>query len=462
MTTTGPPEAPATTTSRPSVTASCGSVNGRSGPNVPPAQQPPPDQPPDPPPWMTPDPSWQQVTGTPSDKSQDFLSGYIRNNQEIDEKWLADQFGYGGMAGKFPDVETFEKLNINADPTTPVTSFVNAGGENYLENESLRRLMLKYDEAAEALRQMQQTGVQVFQGRDYEEHNADYENLRALLGRYGINFNPMSGTDAPEAGPGGIGSHRDDFNAGNTDVMNKLPHISDIPGRVQQIFGSKWDKADPTERAAMVEQTLQIIMANEQLANKQKGINILQEGYNSTLAENDPLRKESERLSLEALKNPNPVDLQGIQNRTSSRYDQGLDQSIQAMSGSAARRGIGMGAVAGMAGQATRDNRADLARTLGEQESAHQMLDRQSLYDAIANAGRTNATFKGEQLRQSALLANAVRGSYDPATHGYQGAADTAANLKSIDILEKLQAADDKSGLFGGGANVIASILGSA
>ena len=284
-----------------------------------------------------------------------------------------------------------------------------------------------------------------------------YKAARTLLSRYGVTYDPVKDIPSGSGGDRGDGSvttDRTPWNIENTDVMTKLPDIDKIPGDIRQIFGGdSWNKASPEEKAAMLEAMLEIYLTNEQLANKQKQINIYQPGYEQTLAANNPFRRESESMALDALQNPNPVDLQGIQNRTASDFDKSLEQSIQAASGASARRGIAPGSMAGVAGNLTADNRNALSRTLGEQTSAYQMADRQAMYDAIRNAMGVNQQYLGGELTAAQQLGALVGNPYAAAQNPYGSFPDTSANLSAIELQRQLARqgpVDDKSGLYQG------------
>ena len=421
-------------------------------------------------------------TGVTSDPAKGFstggtppeLAGFAGADGNIDEAALMKSLGYGTDKWEFPDIETFEKLNINAPYDTDWSSF-SVSGPNYVADSNIRRVIDKYKKATEAVAAMQ-TGV--FSGRDREKVTAEYHTLKSALSMYGINFDPLSGLNAPPpgaggggggggggnpppgtqppgttpafptsqtSGPGSVNWTRDDFNTANTDVMDSAPFIVRVEANIVRMFPGRFAGASAQEQAAMYEIAAARANEDEQKANKQKGINLDQIAYEKTLRENNPFRSKSEDLAMEALNNPNPIDLGGIQNRTASDYSKGLDQSIQAASGSASRRGMSMGSQAGLAGNLTADNRADLSRTLGEQTTAYQMADRQSLYDALNAASGVNNNYLGGELHQLNRLSNSVRGAYDPAASGYAGAADTSANLEAMRLYEKMAKDSGKS-----------------
>ena len=394
------------------------------------------------------------------------IAEYLANIGNVDEAALLEALGYGG-GFEIPDIETTTPFDFGEVPyTTGIESFTTPGGPNYVEDPDIRRLLQKYSEAANAINVMS-ADPNRFKDARWAERNEEYGTLQAVLGRYGINWSPAQGVFQPEPGPGDVGSGRDDTNTGNTDVMSGLPHFQqgDLPGIVMRFFGinpKDWKGMSSTKKSAAFDQYMEMLLTDESLRNKQGGINIIQGGYDKTLAENNPLRQGSEDLALQALQNYNPVDLQGIQNRTSSRYDQGLEQAIQSASGSANRRGLTPGSQAGFAGNLTAQNRNDLSRTLGEQETAYQQYDRQALYDAINNAGNVNQRFLGGELMQGNVLANAVMGAYQPAVNPYENAPDTSGNLAAIDTLEDRGVLDDDTDLWGLFAKLAGSTLGAS
>jgi hypothetical protein len=229
---------------------------------------------------------------------------------------------------------------------------------------------------------------------------------------------------------------------------------------IRRAFNDRPNGVSAEEWTAMMEFEQGRRQLEDAYQRRQKGVNLNQ--LDLDRIKNDPLRGRAESAALDIFDDPGGVDWQPIRNRLASDYDRGLDQSIQAMSGGAARRGVPLGAMQGMTGQLTAENRNALARALGEMSTQEQLHDREGLYRAIQNAANTNRAFSGAESMAMQTLANAVMGTPQPAQNPYAGMANTASNLSAIELAKK-QAEEAESGTDWGSVGLgLAGTLGGS
>lgn len=340
--------------------------------------------------------------------------------------------------------DQFQGINVNQLPTQgygtvptviPNTAsradFATPGSQYYVENTTIQSIldaMMNQSENLDAINRSP-SGY----GSDaWDDIFGRYSGARALLKNlYGIEYDPFSAYTGANI-PG------DTLDIGdNTKIDTTLPTTDVLTGDLARYFND----VDGGKKLAL-EFAMQRWLTEQGLQRQQQGINLLQPVVDQTLAANNPMRQESERLMLEALQNPDPVDWQGIRNRATSDSDAGLLESIRAASGGANRRGVPAGAMSGLAGVLTSQNRNDLSRRLGELLTEEQRSKRSSLYDALTMAGNTSRQWQGAESMARQQLANAVMGAPSIAQNPYAGMADTRFGARAIDL--QRQAMEDQ------------------
>lgn len=374
--------------------------------------------------------NWKRNNYNPYESVNDYLA-QAPDAAAMDafQKMFGDQFaginvnqlptqGYGTVPGQVANNVTLADL---ANPSSP----------HYVENPEIRAVldaMMNQSENLDAINRSP-SGY----GSDaWKETFGRYSGAQALLKNlYGIDYDPFSayiGTNIP-------GDSLDV--ADNTSIDTSLPTTDVLTGDLARYFND----VDGGKKLAL-EFAMQRWLTEQGLQHQQQGINLLQPVVDQTLAANNPMRRESERLMMEALQNPDPVDWQGIRNRATSDSDAGLLESIRMASGGANRRGVPAGAMSGLSGVLTSQNRNDLSRRLGELLTEEQRSKRSSVYDALTMAGNTSRQWQGAESMARQQLANAVMGAPSMAQNPYAGMADTRFGARAIDL--QRQAMEDQ------------------
>lgn len=337
--------------------------------------------------------------------------------------------------------------------TANMADFATPGSPYYIQSPEIRGIFDNLINYSSVLGQMQDSpdgiGSERFRGM-LEKYEAGRNVLKNL---YGIDYDPfsqfMSGNkpgDTLEVGD-------------NTQIATDLPSPAIVTDDLRAFFKGAGENANQYA----LEFAMQKWLTENNLQRQQQGINLLQPVVDQTLAENNPMRRESEALMMQALQNPDPVDWQGIRNRATSDQDRTLQQSIAAASGGAARRGVSLGSLAGLSGQLTAESGNSLSRRLGELTTQEQMAKRAAEYDALNQAANVSRQWQGAESQARQVLANAVAGQFGTPSNPYAGASDTRLALETLLAQKKAQedAANDDSALWSAGIGA-AGMMGAA
>lgn len=349
-----------------------------------------------------------------------------------------------------------QQIQIPSDAT--LAQITAPGSSLRIENEELQRLWDASQNAYTNLRQFSET-AEGLSSKEYQNALATYNLAINTLGRFGIQYDPLS--DYANAGnpdtrePGFDDTRSGEGGSSDTDIPTSLPSFDRTIQDLRKALNG-----DPNA-AALLEFAMQRALAEQGMQRQQQGVNLLQPNVEMTLAENNPFRKASEDAMIAALANPDPTDWQGIQNRYVSDSDALLNQGTQALSTSGARRGLSPGALAGLQSQMQREHANTQARGLGELRNQQAVQGREALYQAIQQAANVDANYRGAESVARQVLANAVMGVPQSAVNPYSGIADTRAGLDALKLQEEaLSLAGDQADnqLIGSGIGALGSI----
>lgn len=399
--------------------------------------------------------NWRAANYNPYDSPAEYIKnvpweqGYVAyKNAVADRKALPQTL-------PSPD-DVQQQIQIPSDAT--LAQITAPGSSLRIENEELQRLWDASQNAYTNLRQFSET-AEGLSSKEYQNALATYNLAINTLGRFGIQYDPLS--DYANAGnpdtrePGFDDTRSGEGGASDTDIPTSLPSFDKTIQDLRKALNG-----DPNA-AALLEFAMQRALSEQGMQRQQQGVNLLQPNVEMTLAENNPFRKASEDAMIAALANPDPTDWQGIQNRYVSDSDALLNQGTEALSTSSARRGISPGAMAGLQSQMQRENANTQARGLGELRNQQAVQGRDALYRAIQQSANVDANYRGAESVARQVLANAVMGVPQSAINPYSGIADTRAGMDALKLQEEaLSLAGDQADnqLIGSGIGALGSI----
>lgn len=430
---------------------------------------------------------WQQYIRYSSDPQEGFWRAYDINKPD------------GMLLPSFSDYKG-QPINVPWD-TSQGAIFDMAAVGSQIPDEGVRHLMAKMNDWSNIIHDYAQQNPGSVSTKRYGEIFNKFNASRELLARYGVTFNALGsgdGTGGTGGGTGGgtapggggtggsggpvygdagnyrpgISDARSIANLGDTDLATQMPSLQSVAGDLKQVLGSIGIDISKLKPAQVLEFAQNKFLLENAMQNQQKGTNILQGQYESTLRENNPFRATSEDMMQRILANPDPVDWQGVRNRYVGDESRGLDSSVRALSASAARRGLGATDVSGLTGELFADHGSRVARGLGELTTQEQSQLRDRELQALISAGNLDRNYSGAESMAAQILSNAVMGTPTAPANPYAGLADTAANDYAIQLATDAQgdakrAADNSmwgsaaGALFGTAGNIFGSQYGS-
>ncbi len=433
-----------------------------------------------------------------ADGSYNWTGTDIANDTRGSERWLTDPTKLAGWATMTPEQRAAAK-NTAYNPYSTVTEYFKqapdaaalaayqklfAGDPAYIRNlpefaqsgvgtlgQNLGTKTLSeaeiaamgYDPAVLALMQQYGNfGEQLASGQDLTPENLarqseQYATLGAILNNvYGITWDPLTGYKNAVPAP-----NPDDTNGSipdNTTIATDLPNLSlKVPDLLQAIGGKM-------ENAPLLEFAMQQWLQQQGLQQQQKGIYLLDDAVKQSLAENNPLRRESERLALEALQNPDPVNYEQVKNRLASDYAKGRESGNAALAQSLAGRGLSASTGIGLGAQMNSQSQMDLARALSELDMRQAENLRTAQYGATTNAANVDRAYAGAESTLRQMLANAVMGAPNVAQNPYAGMADTRTALEALKMQQgKLEdaAEAEKGSALSQGLGALGTVVGA-
>lgn len=347
--------------------------------------------------------------------------------------------GLPGSVGKLPTGEIPGNATLAqlSDPSSPY----------YIEDPAIRAVLDQMQNQSENL--MQINGQQGGYGSEqWKQTQGNYQAGQDILSNlYGITYDPFKAAQS-QGVPGDTTELND-----NTTVATKFPSFDVTVGNLQRAIGGNMDNAPLLEFAR------QQWLSEQGMQRQQQAINIMSPVVDQMSAANNPLRAGAERLSQNALDNPNPVDYESIRNRMSSDFGAANEQATQGLAGAAARGGLPASAVAAIQARMTGGAGNDLARALGESKERQQTAQRGAEYDAITNAANVSRAYQGAEYQARQGLSNLVFGAPDAAANPFAGITDYRLAREAINNAP--QGADPNTALIGAGIGAAGTVLGS-
>lgn len=143
--------------------------------------------------------------------------------------------------------------------------------------------------------------------------------------------------------------------------------------------------------------------------NRQNAVN----AYGGRMADyqNSPLYTGIQKLSTDILNDPTTIPWDIVRNQAVGSVDKSMDAARQALAGSAGRRGLSTGAVAGMTADIGRQQQDETAKTLGSYEIQKAQTDRQMQMQALQAALGGFAGTSGFDMSNASNLANLIAGN---------------------------------------------------
>jgi len=390
---------------------------------------------------------------------KDFLSNRPENfaqwSQAQRDQWLVNNYNPYGNVQSFMQnaplsavADYFRRewagrvngVNRKNLPTTPLDTPVDIQWNADLSQISgsvsdpvMRRMLDSMHELSTNLQQMANHSAGT-STPEYARALRKYDALRDYMARLNVNYDPyghfQQGDPQGAEQPGVDDDRSTGGGQSDTDIPTRLPDFGPMLAEIRRALGG----AGGPQSAAMLEFIASRQQAENAMQQRQQGVNILQPSLDAASRENNPFRALSEDAMVQALQNPDPTNWDTVMNQYAADSAKGNRQAMEALSSSASRRGLPLGAVSGISSRMQSDQGNQLARAMAELENQKALQGRNSLYDAINMSGNVNRQYQGGEDTIRQLLANAVMGTPNPAQNPYSGMADTQLALQQLGL----------------------------
>lgn len=285
---------------------------------------------------------------------------------------------------------------------------------------------------------------------------------QAALSMYGITYNPTPGDP-------GAGTPEGEFPGEFTTDLRTPAAGADWIGNIgnqlspdiQRAFGITKD-SDTKDRAAAWEAQMQLNAVKAALENQRRSS--LLYGEAADTYRDDPLSKKSTAMAEGLLDNPGLGDQfwQTTRNQYATDQDKLNEGIVQNLSASGARRGLSTGAMAGITTGALSQAANNTARGLGDLSIQRAADDRSSKYQALDQAQRTFATYRGGAAAQKQALGQILMGATPQVSNPAAGVGSSAAALSGLQVSQKQADAADKAANATDWAGILTGVAGIA